>query len=211
MASSACTVRLSSQPELQRVAWPSSLVTHLQPVCPSHSEYQHIETTRFSNPQPNIAMLQASLNMLIFVLLHTLQENNPAAMARLLAVTQHTKSSFLDRKFLRKKQQSSNLRAVRLWYVDVDTWLAGTATSAEQPGSQAGAAKSGKRGADVQLAEPPSVPADDEQTHCALSGEPFEQFWDEGHQEWRYRDAVKLTAEEAARSVRTVTCLLLVQ
>lgn len=37
------------------------------------------------------------------------------------------------------------------------------------------------------------------QTHCALSGEQFEQFWDEEHQEWRYRDARALGAEEAAR------------
>lgn len=39
------------------------------------------------------------------------------------------------------------------------------------------------------------------QTHCALSGEPFEQFWDEAHQEWRYRGAKALGAEEAARWV----------
>lgn len=37
------------------------------------------------------------------------------------------------------------------------------------------------------------------QTHCALSGEAFEQFWDEAHQEWRYRGARALGAEEAAR------------
>ena len=44
-----------------------------------------------------------------------------------------------------------------------------------------------------------SVVADDEQTHCALSGEKFEQFWDETHQEWRYKDAQRLTDEEAAQ------------
>lgn len=47
-----------------------------------------------------------------------------------------------------------------------------------------------------------SVVADEEQTHCALSGERFDQFWDEDHQEWRYRDARRLTAEEAARWVK---------
>lgn len=44
-----------------------------------------------------------------------------------------------------------------------------------------------------------TVPVDDAQTHCALSGERFQQFWDEEHQEWRYRDAKRLDAEEAAR------------
>ena len=37
------------------------------------------------------------------------------------------------------------------------------------------------------------------QLHCALSGEQFEQFWDEEHQEWRYRNAKRLGAEEAQR------------
>ena len=43
------------------------------------------------------------------------------------------------------------------------------------------------------------------QTCCALSGEAFEQFWDEGHQEWRYRGAKALDAEEAARQVQGST------
>jgi pre-mRNA cleavage complex 2 protein Pcf11 len=44
-----------------------------------------------------------------------------------------------------------------------------------------------------------TVPVDDSQTHCALSGERFQQFWDEQHQEWRYRDAMRLDADEATR------------
>ena len=44
-----------------------------------------------------------------------------------------------------------------------------------------------------------SVPADDSQPVCALSGERFDTFWDDAREEWRYRDAVSLTAEQAAR------------
>jgi len=37
-----------------------------------------------------------------------------------------------------------------------------------------------------------SVPADESQKTCALSGEPFETFWNEDEQEWHYRGAVVL-------------------
>lgn len=54
----------------------------------------------------------------------------------------------------------------------------------------------------------PSAAAGLVQTHCALSGEQFEQFWDEEHQEWRYRGAKALDAEEAARSVQCFATML---
>ena len=44
-----------------------------------------------------------------------------------------------------------------------------------------------------------SVPVDDAQMHCALSGERFEQFWDDKHQEWRYWNAVRLDSEQAEK------------
>ena len=47
--------------------------------------------------------------------------------------------------------------------------------------------------------EAASVPADDSQPACALSGERFETFWDNGREEWRFRDAVRLDAAQAAR------------
>ena len=43
------------------------------------------------------------------------------------------------------------------------------------------------------------MPADDSQPACALSGERFETFWDDGREEWRFRDAVRLDAAHAAR------------
>ena len=43
------------------------------------------------------------------------------------------------------------------------------------------------------------MPADDSQPACALSGERFDTFWDDAREEWRYRDAVLLSAEQAAR------------
>lgn len=118
-------------------------------------------------------------------------------MARLLRRTEATKSSFLDQKFLRRQRQTS-LKESRLWYVDLDTWMAST-TSGSAPQTQA----QQQSGTAAAAAAPPpeqqlSTPVDDAQTHCALSGERFEQFWDEEHQEWRYRGAKRLDAEEAA-------------
>jgi len=40
---------------------------------------------------------------------------------------------------------------------------------------------------------------DDGQLACALSGESFETFWDDAHEEWRYKDVVRLNSAQAAR------------
>ena len=48
-----------------------------------------------------------------------------------------------------------------------------------------------------------SVAADDSQPECALSGELFETFWDDAAEEWRFRDAVRLSARQAARCAPT--------
>lgn len=52
------------------------------------------------------------------------------------------------------------------------------------------------------------MPVDESQTHCALSGERFQQSWEEQHQEWRYKDAKRLDADEAARCAGSVYCTL---
>ncbi|KAI7842625.1 hypothetical protein COHA_003729 [Chlorella ohadii] len=139
-----------------------------------------------------------------------IKEHNPSALARLLRTTEATKSRFLDRKFLRRQQKAAgaSARGSRFWYLDLDTWQASTTGAAAPSGAAAGvgapAAGAGMRGTQQVAAaaaleqQNHSVPVDDSQTHCALSGEPFEQFWDEAHQEWRYRGAKALGAEEAA-------------
>ncbi|KAG7673283.1 hypothetical protein Ndes2526B_g03286 [Nannochloris sp. 'desiccata'] len=129
-----------------------------------------------------------------------IKEHNLEAVDRLLTVTNLTKSSFLDRLFLRRQKHSSGIHASRLWYVDLDTWMAGTTGAGGAP-PDVGAPPAGGANAAGGACSPEqrySVVADDEQTHCALSGEKFDQFWDEDHQEWRYKDAKKLTAEEGA-------------
>lgn len=104
-----------------------------------------------------------------------LQEANPSAVARLLRQTEATKSRFLDRKFLRRqqKQAGASARGSRMWYLDLDTWMASTVGQAggtaaagsggvgRGPQGAAAAAAGGAAGAlDPQQY---SVPVDDAQ------------------------------------------------
>ena len=52
-----------------------------------------------------------------------------------------------------------------------------------------------------------SLPVDEDQPACALSGEPFETFWNAEEEEWHYRGATRLTRAVGVRpggSVRAV-------
>ena len=134
-----------------------------------------------------------------------MQEPNPDAIDRLLNVSEQTKRNFLDRKFLKRQKISSGQRSLRLWYVDLDTWMAGNVRH-EPPSAGDGHASGSQDGGLGEIPPPDgpgvitaSVTADEDQTHCALSGEKFEQYWDENYQEWRYKGAKRLAGEEAAR------------
>ncbi|KAL6774102.1 hypothetical protein ACKKBG_A23770 [Auxenochlorella protothecoides x Auxenochlorella symbiontica] len=128
------------------------------------------------------------------------------AVHRLLARTAETKSAFLDVQFLRRARRGGGaLRASRLWYVDLDVWLASAAGAGQ--GAAAGEGQPPQRGdrqpdarvASAAAQQRHSVPVDEDQPACALSGEAFEQVWDEEHQEWRYEGAVRLTGDQALR------------
>lgn len=139
---------------------------------------------------------------------NVLQKHNASAVARLMKATEDTKRIFLDREFLKRKKLESGMQTNRLWYVDLDTWMASTImgdyktdTNADLDGVQnSGTSLDGQKkpsSKGVKETKQVSVPADDEQTHCALSGERFEEYWDEQLQEWRYDGAVRLEAEQA--------------
>lgn len=95
------------------------------------------------------------------------QEPNPSAVSRLLRQTEATKSRFLDRKFLRRQQKAGGAaaRASRLWYVDLDTWMASTVGAVPGGGGASGAVGAGRVAQQVAAAPPEkhSVPVDDAQ------------------------------------------------
>eukprot|EP00889_Picochlorum_renovo_P002184 jgi/Picre1/29214/NNA_004606.t1 len=126
----------------------------------------------------------------------TIKVRNQAAISRLLNATRANQAAFLDNKFLKKKIYDGRKEHSRMWYLDIDTWYKGTTKNEED--------SSGRQG-EVQVApkdEAPrltSVPVDENQTECAVSGEKFEKYWDEKEQEWRYLDVVKVTGAMSAR------------
>ncbi|KAL0047616.1 hypothetical protein WJX82_007810 [Trebouxia sp. C0006] len=123
-----------------------------------------------------------------------LKEYNPAVLANLMETTAQLRSKHLDMQFLRRRRQKSMVGASRQWFVSADLWLAGTAAAAVGEGQPQPVAEE-----PVQEKEAASVPVDDSQPKCALSGEKFEKFWHDQYQEWRYKNAVQVGAEDAAR------------
>lgn len=125
-----------------------------------------------------------------------IKEKNPAAIMRLLNATRKNQSIFLDNKFLKRKAQDASLRRSRMWYVDLETWMKGS-MRLEEPSQQSQVVE--KKAALERDIPNMSVPVDESQTHCAISGEKFEKFWDDAAQEWRYADTIRVTEKMAPR------------
>ena len=124
------------------------------------------------------------------------EKNNQAAIDRLQASTAAYKSKFLDNKFLKRKLREGHAQNSQMWYLDLDTWYRGTMTSAGNDAVGPADASDAPATLPASLA---SVPADDHQTSCAVSGEKFEKRWDDELQEWRYIDVVRVDAGTARR------------
>ena len=80
----------------------------------------------------------------------------------------------------------------RGWFVDAASWIRGAAAdAAEEAGPSFDDREAAERAA-REVLEKTSAPADETQKACALSGEPFETFWNAEEEEWHYRGAVVL-------------------
>jgi hypothetical protein len=130
--------------------------------------------------------------------------NNQGAIDRLRVATAAQQSKFLDNKFLKRKIRDNQTDASTMWYLDLETWY-GTVTGSGDvlnDGTMADAASLDAWHVDQpsQLPEElSSVPADDHQTACAVSGEKFEKYWDDTLQEWRYLEVARVDAVTARR------------
>ena len=88
-------------------------------------------------------------------------------------------------------------KVCRKWFVDLKSWLKGLKTMAEETVNFFGGSDESKADVDANAAQEEelanvSVPVDESQPACALSGEQFETFWNEKEQEWHYRGAIVL-------------------
>jgi len=99
----------------------------------------------------------------------------------------------LDLTHVRRRAKKSGLHACRSWFVDSSSWIRGAAAEAAD-NTAAVFFEDGKRVEQARLAaQACSVVVDETQTHCALSGEPFETCWNAEAEEWHYKGAVVLT------------------
>jgi hypothetical protein len=91
----------------------------------------------------------------------------------------------------RFSKKANHKNSSRQWYVSVSTWLSGSESSANpqflQPTDES---VTDTKDDDEELA----VPADEDQTTCALCGESFDDFYSNVADEWMYRDAVYMYA-----------------
>tara|TARA_B100000405_G_scaffold165280_1_gene115503 strand:+ start:396 stop:1808 length:1413 start_codon:yes stop_codon:yes gene_type:complete len=110
-----------------------------------------------------------------------------------------------------KRRRKKSGRACRGWHVSAKEWIEGTIQMGEtEPEFDAFAGRGKKKETAVgitidenlDLNDLPSVPAIESQKKCALSGEPFETFWNEKAQEWHYGKAIKLKRAIGSKKVK---------
>lgn len=129
---------------------------------------------------------------------------NQGAVDRLQVATAAQQSKFLDNKFLKRKIRENQTELSNMWYLDIETWY-GTVTGSVEVDNETHCQPSLKPWLDTVDAstqlpvELTSVPADDHQTACAVSGEKFDKYWDDTLQEWRYLDVARVDAVTARR------------
>ena len=83
-----------------------------------------------------------------------------------------------------------------MWWLSAEEWIKGAAQVAAQVLSffEAQQLEHDKQHANGAAAPSPAgrdVIADESQKACALSGEPFEEYWSDEQQEWMYKDTVR--------------------
>jgi hypothetical protein len=130
--------------------------------------------------------------------------NIQGAVDRLRASTSAQQSKFLDNKFLKRKLREGQTENSTMWYLDLETWYGSVTGNLAPPGDHSQVPTLAGWGSDTEQphmlpADLASVPADDHQTACAVSGEKFEKHWDDALQEWRYLDVVRVDAATAQK------------
>ncbi|CAM6085396.1 unnamed protein product [Calypogeia fissa] len=98
-------------------------------------------------------------------------------------------SKHMDWHVSRNRRQKSQKKVSRKWFVSAKEWLSGTSTAASEAAPSFFAEEPGVQEENTELV---AVPADENQSACALCGELFEDFYSDETDEWMYKGAVYL-------------------
>lgn len=100
---------------------------------------------------------------------------------------QEEHSKHMDWHASKNREQKSQQKISRQWFANVKDWPSGTGALASEV---APSFLSKNANLQTQDNEQLAVPADDNQSVCALCGEPFEEFYSDETDEWMYKGAV---------------------
>ena len=110
---------------------------------------------------------------------------------RFKAQDEHSKH--MDWHVSRNRRQKSQKKVSRKWFVTCKEWLSGTSAAASESAPSFFAEEPGVKQENIELV---AVPADDDQSACALCGELFEDFYSDETEEWMYKGAVYLNVPQ---------------
>ncbi|KAK9867749.1 hypothetical protein WJX84_000921 [Apatococcus fuscideae] len=126
----------------------------------------------------------------------SLKAHDPDVIMSLLDLPEHIKAKHrgVYHKQQQKKRKAMEQPMSRHWYADSNSWIKATTID---PVSLA--QEQQEEDAEQLPQKVPTVPVDDSQQECALSGEKFDTIWDIESEDWHYLGAVRLDAQQAAR------------
>ena len=115
-----------------------------------------------------------------------LEGSTDAAIDALNIGSAAQRPKWLDSEFYRQQREQVMVGSRhRHWLVSSDQWLLGVSPTDVAEEEQRAAQQ--EQDAVIVQRTKTSVPVDDNQRTCALSGEPFETVFDEETQEWHYK------------------------